>query len=242
MKVAGSSRKDGMTLYGPHYKVNVTVPEPGAEPVVEVKEHKSGEAVTRTKEIPILRGMASLILNNGPIAAALGLQLLAEVQEARGKKHGLLTLAEIALTGFIFYRTAGDIKTLRKFHGAEHMVIGAQEQGLPNEIDRVRTVSRVNDRCGTNFVGFYLPASVLASLLPLPSETLKAVAAMGIAYEGFKLDRKKYGKYVEPFYKIGSLAQEHITTAEPDQEQLEAAILAMEALLKAEKGVSSQKK
>ena len=98
--------------------------------------------------------------------------------------------------------------------------------------------SRISDRCGTNFVGFYVPAQLITSLLPLPSETLKAVISMGLAYEGFKLDRKKYGRFVQPFYSLGSLAQKYVTTAEPDEEQLKAAVLAMNALLEAEKSLN----
>ena len=238
MKIAGSSRKDGMTLYGPHYKVNVTVPEPGAEPVIEVKKHHGGETVSKTKEIPVLRGMTSLLLNNGVMAAVLGMQALIEIQEARGKKHTLLSLASLGLSGYLVYSIAGNVNELRKFHGAEHKVIGTQDQGLPNDLEHVRMTSRISDRCGTNFVGFYVPAQLITSLLPLPSETLKAVISMGLAYEGFKLDRKKYGRFVQPFYSLGSLAQKYVTTAEPDEEQLKAAVLAMNALLEAEKSLN----
>ena len=235
MKIAGSSRKDGMTLYGPHYKVSVTVPKPGDEPIVEVKEHKSGEAVTQTRNVPVLRGITSLVLNNGPIAGALALDLLTEIQMARGKKPVVLPLLSTALSGFMIYRIFGNVSRLRRFHGAEHKVIGTQDLGLPNDLEHVKETSRISDRCGTNFVGFYVPAQMVTALLPLPSETLKAVLAMGLAYEGFKLDRKKYGKYVEPFYRLGAKAQKYATTAEPEKEEMDAAIAAMQALLKAEK-------
>ena len=240
MKIAGSSRKDGMTLYGPHYKVNVTVKEPDAEPVIEVKEHKSGVGVTKTTGIPLLRGIASLILNNTPIAVAMGLELLTEIQEARGKKHRLLNLANAALSAYLLYRIAGNVSELRKFHGAEHKVIGAQDQGLPNDLEHVKEVSRVSDRCGTNFIGFYLPAQCLCALLPVKSQTVKALLGMGLAYEGFKLDRAKYGRYVNLFYKLGGKAQEYITTAEPEEKHLTAAIAGMDALLKAEAQFSEQ--
>lgn len=236
MKIAGSSRKDGMTLYGPHYKVNVTVPEPGADPVIEVKKHHGGETVSKTKEIPVLRGMTSLLLNNGVMAAVLGMQALIEIQEARGKKHTLLSLASLGLSGYLVYSIAGNVNELRKFHGAEHKVIGTQDQGLPNDLEHVRMTSRISDRCGTNFIGFYVPAQLISALIPIPSETVKALIGMGLAYEAFKLDREKYGKYVAPFYKLGALAQKHLTTAEPDEAHLKAGMAAMDALLEVEKG------
>ena len=236
MKIAGSSRKDGMTLYGPHYKVNVTVPEPGADPVVEVKKHHAGETVSKTKGIPVLRGMTSLILNNGIMAIVLGMQLLIEVQEARGKKHTLLSLASVGLSGYMAYSIAGNVQELRKFHGAEHKVIGNQDLGQPNDLKHVREASRISDRCGTNFIGFYIPAQLISALLPIRSETVKTLHGMGLAYEAFKLDREKYGKYVGPFYKLGGLAQKYLTTAEPEEAHLKAAIAAMDALLEAESG------
>ena len=73
-------------------------------------------------------------------------------------------------------------------------------------------------------------------MLPIRSETVKTLLGMGLAYEAFKLDREKYGKYVGPFYKLGGLAQKYLTTAEPEEAHLKAAIAAMDALLEAESG------
>ena len=241
MKIAGSSRKDGMMLYGPHYKVKVTVPQPGDEPVIEVKEHPAGEAVAKSGQIPVVRGIASIMLNNLPITAGLGIELLTEVQTARGKKPVLLPLLGTALSGYYVYKIAGNVGRLRRFHGAEHKVIAAPEAGVPLDLVHVQETSRISDRCGTNFAGFYLPAQLLTALLPIPSETLKAVLAMGAAYEGFKLDREKYAKYVAPFYKLGAKAQEYITTAEPEKEEMEAAIAGMKALVQAEELYEKEK-
>ena len=69
---------------------------------------------------------------------------------------------------------------------------------------------------------------------------IKSVLAMALAYEGFRLDREKYKKYVGPFYKLGSLSQQYLTTAEPEEVQLNAAIMAMDALLKAEAGETEE--
>ena len=232
MKIAGSSRKDGMTLYGPHYKATVTVKD--GVPEVQVTKRATNDMAGKTKEIPMVRGMVSLLGNNGPLLGALGLEAVGELREAKGKSRAAIDLISVGLTGWLMYKIAGNVGELRRFHGAEHMVIGAQEKGLPNDLEHVKTVSRVAERCGTNFAGFYLPAQLAAAVLPIKSTLIKSVLAMGLAYEGFRLDREKYKKYVGPFYKLGSLTQQYLTTAEPDEVQLNAAILAMDALLKAE--------
>ena len=234
MKIAGSSRKDGMTLYGPHYKAVVTVKD--GVPEVKVTKRVTDDIGGKTKEIPMLRGVVSLLGNNGPLLGALGLEGVGELREAKGKSRTAVDLLSVGLTGYLLYKIAGNVGELRKFHGAEHKVIGAQDQGLPNDIEHVKTVSRVSPRCGTNFVGFYLPAQMITALLPGKSTLLKSILAMALAYEGFRLDREKYKKYVGPFYKLGALSQQYLTTAEPEETQLNAAILAMDALLKAEAG------
>ena len=238
MKIAGSSRKDGMTLYGPHYKAEVTVKD--GTPEVKVTKRATNDIAGKTKEIPLVRGLVSLLGNNGPMLGALGLEAVGELREAKGKSRAAVDLISIGLTGYLFYKIAGNVGDLRKFHGAEHMVIGAHEQGLPNDAEHVKTVSRVSPRCGTNFVGFYLPAQLVTAILPGKSTMIKSVLAMALAYEGFRLDREKYKKYVGPFYKLGSLSQQYLTTAEPEEVQLNAAIMAMDALLKAEAGETEE--
>ncbi|MBR2263303.1 MAG: hypothetical protein IJ917_03005 [Firmicutes bacterium] len=46
MKIAGSSRKDGMTLYGPHYKAEVTV----KDGTPEVKVTKRATKISQGKQ------------------------------------------------------------------------------------------------------------------------------------------------------------------------------------------------
>ena len=113
-------------------------------------------------------------------------------------------------------------------------MINAHEQHMEMELKQVRKASRVAQRCGTNFIGFYLLSQLVMQGLPVRSQTIKTVMAMGLAYEGFRLDSKKYASLVEPFYKIGNKAQRFLTTAEPGDRELQAAIGAMKVLLDAE--------
>lgn len=239
MKIAGNSRKDGMILYGPHYQVRLVYTEGQAD--ISLTKH-GDRAKGVFEKIPVLRGLYSLFCSSKILLLGVGLQLAAELTEKDEKANRLITVADTALSVMLLWRIAGDLKRVRRFHGAEHKVIGAEEDGVPLRYEEVREVSRVSPRCGTNFVGFYLAAQLLMQLLPVRSQSVKTLLAMGVAYEGFRLDRKRYRCLVAPFYFLGGKAQQYITTAEPQEQELRAAIKAMRTLLEAETAAARAEK
>ncbi|WP_224654515.1 DUF1385 domain-containing protein, partial [Escherichia coli] len=46
------------------------------------------------------------------------------------------------------------IKRVFKYHGAEHKVINAYENGLPLPVENVQAQSRLHYRCGSSFLLF----------------------------------------------------------------------------------------
>lgn len=232
MKAAGSARKDGLMLVGEHYQVNMIYKN--GQYTIEVKELQGKEAWDAARKIPGLRAFASLFRSSPLLMVGLGLQLASEAVDTKSKVYPWITLADGILTGVLLWKVAGDVKAVRRFHGAEHKVINALEQQMEMDVKTVRKASRVARRCGTNFIGFYLVSQLLVQGIPLRSQTIKTLMAMGLAYEGFRLDPEKYKTFVSPFYKIGEKMQQVVTTAEPGDRELAAAVAAMQALLEAE--------
>ena len=242
VRIAGSARKDGITYYGEHYIASVTVRD-GKEPVVELRERKLRPKSSKEKtpgNLPGVRGLVSLFMNNPEMTAMTGIQLALELTDEDSAVHVLLNLADLGLGGYIVYRHYGDVSRVRRFHGAEHKTVAAVDRDLPVDREHVRRMPRIHPRCGTNFAGFYLCSLLAVSALPIRSDTAKTLLAMGIAYEGFTLDRGKYGRYLKPFDKLGSWLQAHVTTAEPGEIELEAGILAVQTLLEAEEAYEEE--
>lgn len=240
MKLAGSSRKDGITFLGPHYQVKLT--EVDGAFTVETKERITDSEHPLGK-IPVIRGLYSLFSSSPLMLAGLALEIGTEavlVRSGNKKQIALLNLMDIGLTSFLLWKLMGDIGAVRRYHGAEHKGIAAAEQGTETvDYAAVKKASRISSRCGTNFVGYYAASSLLVQLLPGKLETAKQILAMGIAYEGFRLDRKKYHAITAPLDRIGSFLQKYVTTAEPGCREIDGAVLAINTLLKKEFEYSS---
>ncbi|MCX6360912.1 MAG: DUF1385 domain-containing protein [Armatimonadetes bacterium] len=113
---------------------------------------------------------------------------------------------------------------LAAYHGAEHKVINAMDQGEPLEIDVVRRMPRVHARCGTNLIaglGIYLAVTQALSAIK-PGGLAEADGALIGAAAAWLLYRR-----------LGPLLQRWFTTREPNDHQLRAAIDAANDLMRA---------
>lgn len=131
-----------------------------------------------------------------------------------------------------------EIKRVYQYHGAEHKSIFCYEYGLPLTVENVRKQQRFHPRCGTSFTIIVLILSILLfSVVTWDSLFVRMVLKIallpilvGVSYELIKLA----GKYDNWFTKIISfpgLKLQHLTTREPDDSQIEAAIAALNAVL-----------
>ena len=149
----------------------------------------------------------------------------------------LLFIAYVWLIGFM-----PDIKRVYAYHGAEHKVINAFEDGAELTPEVVATYSREHARCGTAFLLTLVLMSILIySLLgPMPlwlrllSRLLLIPVIAGMAYEYIKwtaahLDSKFVQAIIKP-----NLALQRLTTHEPDLDMLEVSIAAFNAMRDAE--------
>jgi uncharacterized protein YqhQ len=156
---------------------------------------------------------------------------------AEGLIRLILLVGYVALIGLM-----PDVKRVYAYHGAEHMTIHAWEHNDPLDPTHVAKYPREHPRCGTAFLLEVVAISVLLfALLGTPDIWVRVLSRIvlipviaGIAYELLRLG----GKYPEsPFMKAivapGLLLQK-LTTAVPDESQMEVAIASMSELLKQE--------
>lgn len=134
-----------------------------------------------------------------------------------------------------------DIKTLFQYHGAEHKTIHCYENGLELTPENARQFYTLHPRCGTSFIVFvFIIALLLFSLLGWPnlawritSRLLLLPVIAGISYEILKWAGRSDNIVVRILSYPGLMLQK-ITTAEPDDAQLEVAITALKAVLREE--------
>lgn len=169
---------------------------------------------------------------------------------------------------FIFYiwliGHMSDIKRMFMYHGAEHKTIHCYEHGLPLTPENARSFPRLHVRCGTAFLIMVLvlaiivytiiPVNAIISEFGIPDGLPKLALVIavrilflpviaGISYE---ITVKWAGSRPNnPLVKVilwPGLQMQYLTTNDPDDQQLECAIAAMQqVLLREEKEGASQK-
>jgi uncharacterized protein YqhQ len=184
-------------------------------------------------------GAAALIFFVGPAAATFWLD------------RWLPALAVVALEGLLrlglllwYIRGVSRSPQLRRvfqYHGAEHMAIRAHEEGMPLTAPSVRRLPKEHARCGTAFL---LTVVVVAMVAFLPfgegplwwrlgSRLLLLPVVAAVAYEAIRLGAARPRMPVVRWLFDANLALQHLTTQEPDDEQVALAISAVERCLEA---------
>jgi uncharacterized protein YqhQ len=136
-----------------------------------------------------------------------------------------------------------DLRRVFEYHGAEHKTISCYEAGDTLVPERAATYSRLHPRCGTSFllIVMVLAIFVFAPIgLPewywlLLSRILGIPLIAGLSYEVIKWAGKHRRKrWVRALMWPGLMLQ-NLTTREPDHDQLEVSIEALNAVLAVEK-------
>jgi uncharacterized protein YqhQ len=135
-----------------------------------------------------------------------------------------------------------DIRRVFEYHGAEHKTVFAWERGLTLSVENAAMQRRQHPRCGTSFLMVVmLVAIVLFSVVKFDAMWLNfavRIALMplvaGLSYEIIRYAAKKESGAAFKLMTMPGLWLQNITTQEPDAEQLEVAIKALDESLKLE--------
>ncbi len=135
-----------------------------------------------------------------------------------------------------------DIRRVFEYHGAEHKTVFTWEKGLDLTPANATLQSRQHPRCGTSFLMVVmLIAIVLFSVINFEAMWMNLVVRIalmplvaGLAYEVIRYAAKKESGAIFKFMTKPGIWLQNITTQEPDEEQLEVAIKALDESLKLE--------
>ena len=141
-----------------------------------------------------------------------------------------------------------EIKRVFEYHGAEHKTIRCFEAGEELTPENAKKFTRLHPRCGTSFLLIVVLLSVVVfSFLgnfgnPVYRAFLKLVfmpLVAGVAYELIQYAGKHDNLVVKIISWPGMMFQK-ITTAEPDEGQLEVAITALKAVLDEQEALENE--
>jgi len=156
---------------------------------------------------------------------------------------GISRLAVFVVYIFLISRW-GEVRRVFAYHGAEHMAVSAYEQGRDLTVRSAREYSTVHPRCGTSFLIVVMLISVLLfSLIPsawaLWAKFLARIALLpalaGVAYEIIKKGEKGGAGALAAFVSAPGKWLQRMTALPPDDDQIEVAVVALEAVLRMEK-------
>ncbi len=130
---------------------------------------------------------------------------------------------------------APDVKRVFAYHGAEHKVINAYEDGVPLELEAVRKYDTAHVRCGTSFLFIVLIIAIIVfALVGRPSLGVMVLSRVvlipviaGLGYEITYFGARHVSSRLVRAFLAPGLWLQGLTTREPDDSQVEVAMSAL---------------
>ena len=157
-----------------------------------------------------------------------------------GVIEGVLRLV-IFLIYIVLVSRMKEIQRVFQYHGAEHKTINCFESGEELTVENVKKHTRLHKRCGTSFLFLVMAVSMVVFIfvrvdtlwLRLLSRILLVPVVSGLSYEVLRWAGRSKSKLVD-IVSFPGLCIQKMTTAEPDDKQIETAIAAMKGVLEDE--------
>ena len=184
--------------------------------------------------------LVSLIIAIGiffviPVLASDRLEGLLGSSIAANIAEGVIRLA-LFLGYILLIGRMNDIRRVFMYHGAEHMTVHAQERGDPLRIDYIRRYPTAHPRCGTAFLLVVMVVAIIAFIFVgrepfwwlIASRIVLVPLIAAISYEVIRFSGRHADNPLVHLITAPSLALQSLTTRQPDDDQIEIAIAAME--------------
>ena len=193
---------------------------------------------------PLLWGTAA-----ASIAFAVGLFFIAPVLATRYLVDPYVSsaLASNLVEGFIrigifivYLKLIGLIPEIRKvfaYHGAEHKAVNAYEAGSPLEVEAIRDYPTAHTRCGTAFIFIFALLGHQPLWLRILSRVVLLPVIAALSYEIMRFEASHAKNAIIQVLLVPGLALQAMTTREPNDGQLEAAIAALNEVVETDKGL-----
>ena len=151
-----------------------------------------------------------------------------------GVIEGFVRLGIFVLYIFLISRSK-DIQRVFQYHGAEHKAINCHEQGLPLTTENVIGCSPLHKRCGTSFLLVVMLISMLLFMvirienvwMRFGSRIVLLPLIAGLAFEISVMWAGKRDNFLVKAIIVPGMALQRMTTAEPDEQQIEIAVTAL---------------
>jgi uncharacterized protein YqhQ len=133
-----------------------------------------------------------------------------------------------------------EMRRIFEYHGAEHKVIHAYENGKELTVKNIRGLSPLHPRCGTSFLLIVMVMSILTfSFIPQAwsfmykffSRLILIPVIAGLSFEFLKLSSKTKNNVIMSILIQPGLLLQRLTTREPDDSQIEVAVTALKEVL-----------
>jgi len=142
-----------------------------------------------------------------------------------------------------------EIRRVFEYHGAEHKSVFAFEEKKELTVPETRPYTTLHPRCGTSFLLIVMLTSILVFMfLGKPDNIADRLVRLafvpvigGISYEFIRLSEKASKNPIARFFILPGLWLQKITTKEPDDSQLEVALVALRCALDLEPQVGDSK-
>lgn len=147
------------------------------------------------------------------------------------------------LVGYIWVIGKSDeIRRVFQYHAAEHQTIQAYEQQTQINVASIRRQAKEHPRCGTSFLLTVVLVSgillIFVGSVPfwwhIVSRILFIPIIAGIAYEIIRIGSKKQSFFPIKLLLTCNIALQKLTTSKADDEQIQVAIAAFEAVRNSE--------
>lgn len=143
----------------------------------------------------------------------------------------LAVLLSFSLLASLFY------PTLFAYHGAEHKSVVTYENGRSLTVEEARKSTRLHPRCGTSFFAIIilLDSLILTPFLAyyqLAYDSWWQLLLIGFSYEVSLYINNNCASLLSRVLRPLGLLLQRLTTREPDDQQLEVALAALQALPK----------
>lgn len=154
--------------------------------------------------------------------------------------EGLLRIVIFLVYIFLISRMK-EIQRVFQYHGAEHKTINCYEAGEALTPENVKKHTRLHKRCGTSFMLLVMVVSMVVFVfvrtdnigMRMLSRILLVPFISGVSYEIIKWAGRSDSIFVKLVSAPGMCLQK-LTTAEPDEEEIECAIAALVTVLEDE--------
>ena len=141
-----------------------------------------------------------------------------------------------------------DIRRVFAYHGAEHMTIHAREHGQPLDVGSIRQFNTAHPRCGTAFILVVLVVAIIVHVFWTPPGLVDRVISRvvvlpliaGLSYEIIRFSGFHANNILVKAIIWPNLLLQSLTTRQPDDDQIEVAIRALEGALEEDQRLAAQ--